>query len=142
MADKKTKDTEIEVQARKNIDTRLGEKRKKLIIKEHNIKAAHKIAPREKKDEGIINELVGMSFPKTKKQKLWSTKREVSKKIEGIEEARDKFDSDEWDIKRTGDYDKLLKTGAYRDKKGGQVLEMTHGGLIKGFPKLTKKGWK
>ena len=47
MADKKTKDTEIEVQARKNIDTRLGEKRKKLLIKEHNIKAAHKIAPKE-----------------------------------------------------------------------------------------------
>jgi hypothetical protein len=77
----------------------------------------------------------------------WKHKRlkEVEKGTHGHLATHKAIAMAEADVERdlpTSPPKKQKEPEAIEIRKGGQVLEMKHGGLIKGFPKLTKKGWK
>jgi len=140
--------SEIKVQAKKNIDTRFDAKRKKLRGEHRKTMTEKKKADYAEGDQPtIIKAIKGVLSPKTKKQRLWAKAKKIDKRIKSWNKTQDEIDSGKISIKHTGDYDKLLKTGAYRDKKGGQVLDYKKpfkgGGIaVRGLGRAFMKGGK
>ena len=122
--------SEIDVQAKKNVDTALSSNWKKSEIKKHNIRAALKNEKKNRPDTWIGKKLGYSHTGSTKKSK--SLSKEMGK-VHKTQKAIDRV----WDrIDKHGDKyagyavqkDHLKKMGVYRDKKGGQVLEAPKGG--------------
>jgi len=118
---------EIDVQAKKNVDTALSSNWKKSEIKKHNIRAAVKNERKNRPDKTLSIPFIGDIDYKGRTKKsdsLDKEMRKVKKKQKSIDRVWDRID-------KHGDKyagyavqkDHLKKMGVYRDKKGGQVLE-------------------
>ncbi len=128
MAEDKKPQSEIDYQAKKNIEDKFTSAYKKSKIKEHNIRAAFKNERKNRPDKTMRLPLIGDVDYKgdTKKSKSLSKALRKEKKTqkfirkhEDILEERGVSGSAMAGLEK----DKLLKLGVYRDKKGGQVLE-------------------
>ena len=126
MAKDKKPQSEIDYQAKKNIEDKFTAVWKKADIKEHNVRAAMKLEKKNRPDNWIDKVLGTEKSGETKKSKShlkeWRAARKTKKiilKHEDILEERGVSGSAMAGLEK----DKLLKMGVYRDKKGGQVLE-------------------
>ena len=140
--------TSIEIQAEKNAQARFTEGRKKSRIKEHNIRAALKNERKNRPDKSLF----GLDYKgSTEKSKSLEKELRKSKKSQKfIGKTQDILDERGATGVKTPWYkpDKAPSTIARLEKeKLEKKLPSTEGsfkrgGLIKGYPKLAKKGWK
>jgi len=125
--------SEIDVQAKKNIDTRFKSKWKESDIKKHNIRAALKNERKNREDATFLGSDYKKSTPKSDSlnkelRKVHKTQKRVGKKWDRLDEhgiwskKNRKGSSDAAYEKR-----KLKYMGVYRDKKGGEVLDAPKG---------------
>ena len=137
-------EAEIDYQAKKNIQDKLTSvykkkhKEKSELSKE--LKATH--PSREHKWHGLS--LKDTEESKRIKEKLKKTKSTI-KFVEKREKSLEKLGDKPITKHGTGSLEKkrLLKMGVYREKKGGQVLNMKGGGrAIRGLGKAFMKGGK
>ena len=145
MADKKTS---IEIQAEENAQARLKEARLKQSIKEHNIKSALKNERKNRPDKSLFgidykgstekSESLNKELRKTKKKQKFLDKHEKileERGATGVKTPWYKPDKAPSTIARL-EKEKLEK------KLPSTEGSFKRGGLIKGYPKLAKKGWK
>jgi len=145
MADKKTS---IEIQAEKNAQAKFTERRKKSRIKEHNIRAALENERKNKPDKSLFgidykgstekSESLNKELRKTKKKQKFLDKHEKileERGATGVKTAWYKPD------KAPSTFAKLEKRKLEK-KLPSTEGSFKRGGLIKGYPKLAKKGWK
>jgi len=145
MADKKTS---IEIQAEKNAQAKFTERRKKSRIKEHNIRAALENERKNKPDKSLFgidykgstekSESLNKELRKTKKTQKFLDKHEKileERGATGVKTAWYKPD------KAPSTFAKLEKRKLEK-KLPSTEGSFKRGGLIKGYPKLAKKGWK
>ena len=129
--------TSIEIQAEKNAQAILKEARLKQSIKEHNIRAALKTEKKNRPDTFIGKMLGYEKTGDTEKSKSLNKELRKSKKSKKfINKTQDKLDR--------GDPTLLVKSEKIKLEKKLPSTEgsFKRGGLIKGYPKLAKKGWK
>jgi hypothetical protein len=110
--------SEIDVQAKKNVQTKIDASYKKSKIKEHNIRSAIKNERKNKPDKSIF----GVEYKAhTKKSKSLGEELHKEKKHQKFLDKRENL------LEKNKGYgfekDKLKYMGVYRDKKGGQVLD-------------------
>ena len=136
--------SEINVQAKKNIEDKFTSEYKKSKIREHNVRAALKNEKKNRPDTLLDKVLGTEKSGETKKSKslgkaLYKEKKtqKFIRKHEDILEERDVSGSGMADLERS----KLLKLGVYRDKKGGQVLDLSGSGLRRKSGGLATHGY-
>jgi len=145
MADKKTS---IEIQAEENAQAILKEARLKRNIKEHNIRAALKNEKKNRPDKSLFG--IDYKGDTEKSDSLNKELRKTRKSKKFIDKTQDILDERGVTGVKTAWYkpDKAPSTVAKVQKiKLEKKLPSTEGsfkrgGLIKGYPKLAKKGWK
>ena len=81
---------------------------------------------------GIKKDIKGVFSPKSKKQRVNRKKVQLEKRNERLSDFQDTL-KDPKVVKQTGEFKKVIPEAMGRYRSGG---------LIKGKPKLAKKGWK
>ena len=140
--------TSIEIQAEKNAQKKFTDARKKSRIKEHNIRAALENERKNKPDKSLFgidykgstekSESLNKELRKTKKKQKFIDKHEKileERGATGVKTAWYKPD------KAPSTFAKLEKRKLEK-KLPSTEGSFKRGGLIKGYPKLAKKGWK
>ena len=142
--------TELDKLAKKNTEQKLDAVNKKQQIKKHNIKAASEAHGADPHREDHWS---GYGLKSTKKSKsLHKAKRKLEKSEKWFDEQSDKLEKHgvEGSVLAQAEKEDLIKKGFpskakmdidvhrpdFPRKKAGS------GGIIKGFPKIAKKGWK
>jgi len=128
---------EIDVQAKKNVQTKVDALYKKSKIKEHNIRSAIKIERKNKPDKSFF----GVEYKAhTKKSKSLGEELHKEKKHQKFLNKREDL------LEKNKGYgfekDKLKYMGVYRDKKGGQVLDAPKGEWTKTKKEKFNTAWK
>ena len=119
--------SEIDVQAKKNIDTRFKSKWKESDIKKHNIRAALKNERKNRPDKSLFGiDYKGSTEKSDSLNKELGKVRKKQKAIDRVWGRIDKYGDKYAGYSRSKR--RLKKMGVYRDKKGGQVLEAPKGG--------------
>ena len=137
-------EAEIDYQAKKNIGDKLTAVRKKSRIKKKKLteELMATIPGREHKWHGLGHKPTEESKRLNKEIKK---ERSLQKFVEKREKSLEKLGDDPITKHGTGTLEKkrLLKMGVYRDKKGGQVLNMKGGGIaLRGLGRAFVKGGK
>ena len=140
--------TSIEIQAEKNAQKKFTEERKKSRIKEHNIRAALKNEKKNRPDKSLFgidykgstekSDSLNKELRKTKKKQKFIDKHEKileERGATGVKTAWYKSD------KAPSTFAKIEKRKLEK-KLPSTEGSFKRGGLIKGYPKLAKKGWK
>ena len=132
--------SEIDVQAKKNIDTRFKSKWKESDIKKHNIRAALKNERKNREDATFLGSDYKKSTPKSDSlNKARRKELKTQKFIDKHEEHIEKKGADAPMVRM--EKDKLKYMGVYRDKKGGEVLEAPKGAWTKTKKDTFKTAW-
>ena len=119
--------SEIDVQAKKNLDTALSSNWKKSKIREHNIRAALKNERKNRPDKSLFGiDYKGSTEKSDSLNKELGKVRKKQKAIDRVWGRIDKYGDKYAGYSRSKR--RLKKMGVYRDKKGGQVLEAPKGG--------------
>ena len=150
--------TELDKLAKKNTEQKLDAAQKNLNIKEHNIKAAQKASDADTpwEDRSTLEKFVGTKkhFKLAKeKKKVQKTEKFLDKQAEKLEKhgvwsKENKKGSSSASLEKDDIIEKGFPSKAKMDidvhRPGFPVKKkyMSSGGIIKGFPKMAKKGWK
>ena len=145
--------TSIEKQAEKNAQAKLKEARLKQSIKAHNVRAALKNERKNRPDKTMSLPFIGDVDYKGDTEKSKSLNKEL-RKTKKKQKFIDKHEKILEERGATG-----VKTAWYKPDKAPSTFaklekrklekklpstegSFKRGGLIKGYPKLAKKGWK
>ena len=142
--------TELDRLAKKNTEQKLDAVSKKQQIKKHNIKAASEAHGADPDREDHWS---GYGLKSTKKSKsLHKAKRKLEKSEKWFDEQADKLEkhgvegsalaqAEKKDIIEKG-FPSKAKMDIDVHRPDFPRKEARSGGIIKGFPKMAKKGWK
>jgi len=137
-------EAEIDYQAKKNIRDKLTSTYKKSKVREEEARKKLK-ATIPSREHGVF----GLGYKSTKESKRLNKEIRKESKFQKwndkYEASLEKLGDDPITKHGTGSIEKkrLLKMGVYRDKKGGQVLDMKGGGIaLRGLGRAFVKGGK
>jgi len=137
-------EAEIDYQAKKNIQDKLTSTYKKSKVREKKLREDLK-STIPSREHGAF----GLGYKSTKESKRLNKEIRKESKFQKwndkYEASLEKLGDDPITKHGTGSIEKkrLLKMGVYRDKKGGQVLDMKGGGIaLRGLGRAFVKGGK
>ena len=136
--------TELDKLAKKNTEQKLDAVNKKQQIKKHNLKAAQSANAADPDEQGLAgskrSKSIGKEIRKLRKSEKWFDKQADKLEKHGVEGSvlaeAEKKDLIEKGFPSKAKMDIDVHRPDFPRKKAGS------GGIIKGFPKIAKKGWK